>query len=423
MKSQIACVAAMAWLAAPLYAAQTVMPQQVQLDIASGSAFSFIPTYNVSDPQDGTETGLGLRIHFNSRALQFTGVNKRVAAGAQPVGEVAADSSDLDGDSSTDVYFVLPWLDIDAQWPGKDKLPLPLAEVAFVAKAGFTGATSIRTTAVATADNAPFHSTPMQVQVLPDAVAVQVRVLLQGAYLGSGRMHNKLQLAGLLPASQPYAAWGHQGTEVASETVRQATGADAPVDWVLVELRDPNNPAKKVASKAAILQTDGDVVDAASGAVGLTYQGVAAGAYHVAVRHRNHLGVMLAQPQSLSANALKVDFGAGDTAIYGKEVRVVQGVWYLLPSGDVNGDHKLIVDGPNTDKNGILGTVLTDPKNTAAHTNFQASGYYAADLNMDGKVLFAGPQNDVNPLVGNVLLAPGNPHAYTNFIMSGSLPR
>ncbi|MBK6755574.1 MAG: hypothetical protein IPG69_18780 [Flavobacteriales bacterium] len=67
---------------------------------------------------------------------------------------------------------------------------------------------------------------------------------------------------------------------------------DRIVDWVLVELRDADNPALIVASRSALIQRDGDVVDLdGSSAVVMTAE---PGNYHVALRHRNHLGVMTA---------------------------------------------------------------------------------------------------------------------------------
>jgi len=143
----------------------------------------------------------------------------------------------------------------------------------------------------------------------------------------------------------------------------------------------------------------------------------------VALRHRNHLGVMSAAPLKLTATASTLDFSQSTTPIYGNELRISQNALRLLPTGDANADFKLIADGPGNDKNAVLGAVLASPENTGAHTNFQLPGYRATDVNLDGKTLYVGPDNDVNALLGNILLAPGNSTTSTNYILPSSLPQ
>ncbi len=63
------------------------------------------------------------------------------------------------------------------------------------------------------------------------------------------------------------------------------------VDWVLVELRNKNNAATVVASCAALLKHDGQVVSHTDGTSAVRFQ-VPSDDYYVAVRHRNHLGAM-----------------------------------------------------------------------------------------------------------------------------------
>lgn len=427
MKQHSRWLLVMAWLVTPVDAHQLITPAQTSLNVAPGASLVFTPVYSVTSPQDGTETGLGLRIHFNANAVQLTGVSNRFAYGLQPSGEITPDSENADGDPSTDSYLVLPWLDTTAQWPGKDVLPLPLANLSFTAKSGFSGTTTIRTTASATADGALLQSTPMTITVQaanPSSVSVQARAWLQGAYVSSmGMMRDSLRTAGVLPTAQPYQAWGHTGQESLAAAVLNTAGANAPVDWVLLELRSQFNPATRVASKAAIVQRDGDIVDAATGSTTLSFSGVSAGSYYLALHHRNHLGVMSKTPLNVSSTATLLDFTQSTTAMYGKDTRSTQGNTRLLVTGDVNADNKLIAEGPGNDKNSVLGKVLADPQNPAAHTNFQVAGYSAADLNLDAKTLFTGPDNDVNTLLGNILLAPENPDNNTNYILSGSVPR
>ena len=91
-------------------------------------------------------------------------------------------------------------------------------------------------------------------------------------------------------------------------------------------------------------------------------------------------------------------------------------------SGDTNNSNTIILSGPGSDSNVILGSVLVAPENTLVNSNYQLSGYYATDLNMDGYVIFTGPGNEVNLLIGSVLLHPGNTGGNANYIVNGSLP-
>lgn len=425
MKHSVSLASVLLSLAMPVHATQIITPAETNLAVSSGSTVAFVPVYTVTAPENGLETGLGLRVHFNSNAVQFNGVTSSFAYGVQPVGEVTADTADFDADPTTDSYVILAWLDVTAQWPGADGLPLTLGSLSFSVKSGFVGTTYLRTTATDTADGAAFQSTPMQ---LSSAAAVsptlKLRGLLQGAYVNTdGLMRDSLRTAGLIPTAQPYGSLGYTGNETTTSTVLNTTGNDAPVDWVLVELRDKTNTSSKLASKAALLQRDGDVVDAATGSTTLSFAGVTAGSYYVALRHRNHLGLMSAAPLNLSATPTLLDFTQTTTPIYGAEVRRAQGSALLLPTGDVNHDNKLIADGPDNDRNSVLSAVLASPSNPGAHTNFQLQGYFPSDLNMDGKTLYVGPDNDVNTLLANILLSPNNATLSTNYILPGSLPQ
>ncbi|MEB4590943.1 hypothetical protein VSS37_08145, partial [Candidatus Thiothrix sp. Deng01] len=211
--------------------------------------------------------------------------------------------------------------------------------------------------------------------------------------------------------------------ETAAPALLAMTGNDAPVDWVLVELRDPNTPKNRVAAMAGLLQRDGDVVDAASGSRTLTLEDVAAGQYYVTLRHRNHLGVTTAAPLNLSTTIASVDFTLAATATLGSNARLVSGTTALMWAGDANSSDSVIANGPSNDINVVLGKVLTAPANTLANSNFRLAGYFPSDLNMDGVSVFSGPSNDINLLLGNVLLHPANTAFAANFIINGSTPK
>jgi hypothetical protein len=72
---------------------------------------------------------------------------------------------------------------------------------------------------------------------------------------------------------------------VTAATVFNVTGQTAIVDWVWVELRDKNNSANVLATRAGLIQRDGDIVDV-DGQGSLAFPGVAVDNYYVSVRHR-----------------------------------------------------------------------------------------------------------------------------------------
>ncbi|MBK6628780.1 MAG: hypothetical protein IPG35_14510 [Flavobacteriales bacterium] len=120
---------------------------------------------------------------------------------------------------------------------------------------------------------------------------------MDGAWRSAANlMVDSLRRQGVLPLTEPYSAAGHllTGATTTTAQVLAVTGANAITDWVLVELRSATTPAQVLEAGAALVQRDGDVV-AVDGTSPLGFC-LAAGSYHVAVRHRNHLGVMTAQP-------------------------------------------------------------------------------------------------------------------------------
>ncbi|WGZ93323.1 MAG: SdrD B-like domain-containing protein [Candidatus Thiothrix putei] len=253
-----------------------------------------------------------------------------------------------------------------------------------------------------------------------DGVVINVRALLQGPYDNkTALMSANLNTLGLLPNKHPYQAFGHAGAETLSTMLKETTGNNAVVDWALVELR--TSPGSVVASRAVILQRDGDLVDAQTGSPNLHFANIKAGNYYVSVRHRNHLGVVSASPVSLDNSAKMLDFAASSTVVRGEESRFVSGKLAWMWAGDINGSHTLTANGPGNDVTSLLSGVITSMDNLQGNTNHILSGYLATDLNFDGKTLFTGPGNDTSLLVGNILLHPLNTGFAANYIVKGGL--
>ena len=234
-----------------------------------------------------------------------------------------------------------------------------------------------------------------------NSVALNVKVLLEGPYQSAGIMGDALRSASLLPTSEPYTAMGFTqvsgGGETANASVFSATGDNAIVDWVLVELRNPATPSLVVATRCGLLQRDGDIVSV-DGTSSLVVSAVP-GSYHVAVRHRNHLGIMTAAPVVLGGSATSVDFRVSGTTAWGTEARKDLGGFLGMWCGNVflDGSVSLLkYTGSGNDRDPILSAVGgTTP--TAV-----VSGYMRQDVNLSGTVKYTGSANDRDPILVNV---------------------
>lgn len=228
-----------------------------------------------------------------------------------------------------------------------------------------------------------------------------LRALLEGPLdPGTGLMHDSLRVLGLLPAHEPYTAAGYawppgsSGGDLAAPSAFAATGPDAIADWVVVELRDAIDPSQVLAARCGLIQRDGDIV-AADGSTPLRFN-LPQGPYHVAVRHRNHLGVMTAAPIAFGTTPTAVDLSTEATPAWGTEARKAIGALRALWMGNVVNDGVLRYVGAGNDRDPIL-VAIGGSVPTAVIT-----GYRAEDTNMDGKVKYTGAGNDRDPILVNV---------------------
>ncbi|MGB1255167.1 MAG: DUF1800 family protein [Thiolinea sp.] len=254
-------------------------------------------------------------------------------------------------------------------------------------------------------------------------IQLEVKAWLQGAYdLQSGLMRDDLMQAGLVPEKQPYRRkpFAYFGQETLSSAVISASGHDAAVDWMLLELRDPDEPGNILHTRAVIIQRDGDIVDAETGSGMLSFQ-LEQGDYVVGLRHRNHLGVMTAQSLILNDTIALVDFTSTGLAVAGDHGQAQVDGQQMLWVGDLQHDKRIIAHGPNSDSSSVFEGVLINEGNPQRNANFRFSGYSRLDLNMDGRVVFSGPGNDTNLLFSNTLQHPENSAFTANFIVDGHL--
>ena len=234
-------------------------------------------------------------------------------------------------------------------------------------------------------------------------IAVAPRVRLEGPYNATtGLMNDALRSAGLVPTGEPYTALGYSfvggGGESTTAPVLAVTGGNAIVDWVVVELRSDATPTTVLASKAALLQCDGDVVGTdGTSPVSFTQS---AGTYRIAIRHRNHLPAMTLNGVALSSAPATVDLTVGATATFGTDARKsITGTFPTLAlwAGDVTFNGQLKYAGGANDRDPILVTVgSTTPNNVVSNT------YSTRDVNMNGQVKYAGGANDRDPILVNI---------------------
>jgi len=218
--------------------------------------------------------------------------------------------------------------------------------------------------------------------------SVGVKVMLGGALnWGNGQMRSDLRTQNLLPSVEPYSAMGislENGGVTANAALFQATGAQAIVDWVVIELRNADAGYTVAGRRAALVKANGDVV-AADGTSQVLFTTATIGR-HVVVRHRNHLGAMTAAP--LTANAQLVDMTALTTTMYGTNAMQSGTSLRALWPGDVNANGEVRYTGSANDRDPILvaiGAVV--PSNSI-------QGYRTEDVNMDGWTLYSGAGND-----------------------------
>ncbi len=225
-------------------------------------------------------------------------------------------------------------------------------------------------------------------------ITVKLKAMLQGPFIeAQGLMTSALNDAGILPLTEPYSAKGyiHQGGgggESTTQSVLNITGSTRVVDWVVVELRDKNNPANVLSTRSALLRRDGTIVDL-DGTSDVVFQALDPDQYYVAIRHRNHLGIMTAAAQPLSATATMINFTNGSLDVRGgSDATISLNNVRCLWGGDVDMDGTVRYTGQFNDRDPIL--VLMG----GGLPTSQFDGYVSEDVNLDGVVRYTGNGND-----------------------------
>ncbi len=221
------------------------------------------------------------------------------------------------------------------------------------------------------------------------ALSISLIINLQGAYDPvEGLMRDNLRTSALLPLSEPYTGLGYMhlggGDESVQQTVFGVGGMDAIVDWVFLEIRDKSDFALIIATRSALLQRDGDVVDV-DGLSPVSFSNLPADDYYLVVKHRNHLGVMSAAPVALSNTTTIVDFTSDLNDVFGASngIATLSDGTLGLFSGDFNRNGQV----QNTDYNALLETLGT-------------AGYAAGDLDLNSQIQNTDLQLNLIPNIG-----------------------
>jgi hypothetical protein len=222
---------------------------------------------------------------------------------------------------------------------------------------------------------------------------VDLKAFLEGPFAGAG-MLSYLNFFGYIPLMQPYDAppWNYAGTE----SVTAMPNNDV-VDWVLIELRDAANAssatsATTLAKQAGFILEDGSITTL-DGTNDLQFGVKINQNLFAVVWHRNHLGIMSANPVTAAGNQYSYDFTSGSGQVYGGSnghKELASGIWGMV-AGDGDADKQV----SNADKLDVW-----KPQSGT-------SGYKAGDFDMNGQVDNADKIDRWKPNSGRSSQVPG----------------
>lgn len=217
------------------------------------------------------------------------------------------------------------------------------------------------------------------VEFIYNPLLLDLKVFLEGPYSSNGEMETGLN-PDYLPLTQPFntTPWNYNGTE----SVAAIPNTDV-VDWILVELRDAPDAASAtsattLARQAGFLLSDGSIVGL-DGMSKIRFDNLFNYDINenlfVVIQHRNHLGIMSANPLTKVDGEYAYDFSADAANNYGGVAAVKQleifgpNVWGMMGGdGDANGTVN------NIDKTSFW-SILSGK-----------SGYFSGDYNLDGQI-------------------------------------
>lgn len=266
-------------------------------------------------------------------------------------------------------------------------------------------------------------------QVINEHIRLKAKVFLQGAFdLNSRLMKDDLRRLKYIPSINPYGTKDKNNLpeKVSNQTIFDISGEDAIIDWVFLELRQKYNFNVIVATRSALLQRDGDIVEIDDGKSPVAFS-VPENDYFVVIKHRNHLGIMTASALTPNNQLIEVDFTRSRTPVFGDFARKINENIAMLWGGNADGNGYMIFQGAGLglpDKDKVFFDILSDTRNDQNRYNFVLEGYQDSDLNMDGQVRYQGGDNDIDNLIFfNIFSHPMNINYYSNFIIQEQIPK
>ncbi len=161
-----------------------------------------------------------------------------------------------------------------------------------------------------------------------DTVRIKLKVLLEGFWNPEiERMRTDLGKNDLLPANQTFnlEPFNYEGTETYDSL------APNWVDWILVELRDPQNKRQVVAKQAAMLGQSG-IVRSLKNEDFITFANVPEGPYWVAIHHKSHLAILSARTIIFDEDPAPLyDFTKSDIMVSGNDqLNEIDGTYFMI---------------------------------------------------------------------------------------------
>ncbi len=256
---------------------------------------------------------------------------------------------------------------------------------------------------------------------------IQTKVFLQGPIITpsiSGLMNDDLRVENYLPLISPYSDYSSVENLVFNEggVLGDGDQKDDIVDWVWVELRTVYDVSKRINGRSALLQRDGDIVGL-DGISPLKME-VEPNYYYVAVKHRNHLGVMTSEAIDLTINSeVTVDFTTNLLSTYSDnaQIQMESGVMALW-AGKITNAETVKFSGSENGPNVIKDYILADLSNVFNSVTFSSSGYLLIDLNLNGTAAFSGSENESNIIKDNVLAYPNNVFNSSTYFILTTIP-
>ena len=221
-------------------------------------------------------------------------------------------------------------------------------------------------------------------------ITLNLKVFLQGAYINPNTaeqdLRNDLQEAALIPLTSTYA--DERSAARTFDTIDFFSPFELKiVDWILVEIRDANEPTIILDSRSLLLQTNGDIIDFTfdSEFTNVTFNKPSVDEYLVVIKHRNHISIQTASAISSDQSFVNLDFTSDPTLVEGGEnaqTEVSEGIFAMI-AGDFDANGQVQPSDVNT-TTAAIGT----------------STYSSADMDMNGQIQPADVNNLVNPNVG-----------------------